>query len=249
MVTLEINYSYEVHQKVELLLNGIIEDFYSLIPHGPLLGDKELFVGLSKNDVPMAYPGGLPNKYAIGITPIEYYPIQIAYQFAHELCHVFIEPRLTNWLIESFCECMSLIILERISTKLRATNSEWSENYLTYIENIKNDYLKTLDLTTEQLLNVNISNEIKSLKTPYDRTLNFISAWRIFNLFKFDPAVLYLIPVLHNGAYIDILPETGIVEDVQPNLINIENNMPDGLQYIWNKLKSILPITGSGIQQ
>ena len=144
---------------------------------------------------------------------------------------------------------MSLIILERISTKLRATNSEWSENYLTYIENIKNDYLKTLDLTTEQLLNVNISNEIKSLKTPYDRTLNFISAWRIFNLFKFDPAVLYLIPVLHNGAYIDILPETGIVEDVQPNLINIENNMPDGLQYIWNKLKSILPITGSGIQQ
>jgi hypothetical protein len=234
-INLLINYSYGDYKAIETLLNEISVVFQDLVPDGPLLGDKEIDV-IQTNEVPMTFPKGLPVKYTIGITSKEYFPLQITYQFAHELCHVFIEPRLTNWLIESFCECMSLIILELTGADLKK-DQKWVINYTNYIEEIKIDFSNKLNLTIDDLSIIDVTNRVKSLTTPYDRPLNFVSAWKIYNLYKKNPEVLHLIPYLNYTRYVNLISANEIIEDVHPNLINFQNNIPDTLLPIWKELK------------
>ncbi|MBA7474212.1 hypothetical protein ES707_09560 [subsurface metagenome] len=58
-----------------------------------------------------------PNVYQIGLN-LEVYKrpyAQLIFQLGHELCHVFADPRSTNWFVESCCEMMSQVILRRMS--------------------------------------------------------------------------------------------------------------------------------------
>jgi hypothetical protein len=58
-----------------------------------------------------------PNVYQIGLN-LEVYKrpyAQLIFQLGHELCHIFSDPRSTNWFVESCCEMMSQVILRQMS--------------------------------------------------------------------------------------------------------------------------------------
>ncbi|TSD66350.1 hypothetical protein FFF34_002815 [Inquilinus sp. KBS0705] len=236
-IILEIDYGDKSYKQVESLLGEILDEFMVLFPLGPRLGHKDILVVLSDIDGPIAYSRKLPVKYEIGITPTEYYPLQITYQFAHELCHVFIDPRLTNWLIESFCECMSLVALEKLAITRQSNNPDWAEKYFQYINTTKKRHLKSLGLTENQIETNNYSSYNKSLTTPYNRGVNFINAWKIFNLYKVTPTVLNLVSYLHYSKNIETLGENVFIEEIHPNLSKFENNIPYELLQIWADLK------------
>jgi len=60
-----------------------------------------------------------PNVYQIGLNLEGYTYEQLIFQLGHELCHVFADPRSTNWFVESCCEMMSQAMLHRMSEAWR----------------------------------------------------------------------------------------------------------------------------------
>ncbi|SDT43878.1 hypothetical protein SAMN05216490_3482 [Mucilaginibacter mallensis] len=235
----------EKNNKIDLLLNEIVEIFKSLIPSGPFLGEKEIIV-ISSKVSPITYAHLLPDKYLIGITPKELLYDQIAYQFAHELCHVFIDPRVTNWLIESFCECMSLIILQRLffqwQIKASVEGSEsYAIHYIQYYARTLNDYLTSLDTTIDQLLTYDTKAQIKDIETPYERSLNFVNAYKIMHIYNSNPNILNLIPILHYSKSREVEGQL-FIKDNHPNIIGIENNLTAALISIWEQLTQLMKL-------
>ena len=53
--------------------------------------------------------------YRIGLTVSNRHYAQLVFQLGHELCHIFADPRQTNWFVESCCEMASVVLLRRIS--------------------------------------------------------------------------------------------------------------------------------------
>jgi hypothetical protein len=60
-------------------------------------------------------------RYKVYLTVKDWYPEQLVYQLGHELCHIFADPRRTNWFVESCCAMASTVLLCRMS-KLWANN-------------------------------------------------------------------------------------------------------------------------------
>jgi hypothetical protein len=241
-----MQYSEQDNVNLEVFLNEIVHEFTLLIPGGAHLGDKLIIVMPSVN-APITYAHLLPNQYIIGITPTSLLYDQIAYQFAHELCHVYFDPRITNWLIESFCECMSLIILERLFRKWQVKASvdrrEWyASNYAIYLATTNSVYLKSLNLTFEQAITFDIKDKIKELTTPYDRNLNFITAIKILNIYQSNPLVLELISILHYSLNANTLEQNQFVQEIHPNIDSITQNSPSELKERRMKLKEHLLI-------
>jgi hypothetical protein len=53
--------------------------------------------------------------YVIGLNSPTWCYDQLAYQLGHELCHIWCDPRRTNWFVESCCEMMSQVLLNQLS--------------------------------------------------------------------------------------------------------------------------------------
>lgn len=72
------------------------------------------------------------------------YYAQLVYQLAHELCHIFTDPRRTNWFVESCCAMASTVLLCRMS-KLWSNNpprADWSSHapeFQQYAQNVIRD--------------------------------------------------------------------------------------------------------------
>lgn len=54
-------------------------------------------------------------RYKVYLTVKDWHPEQLVYQLGHELCHVFADPRRTNWFVESCCAMASTVLLCRMS--------------------------------------------------------------------------------------------------------------------------------------
>lgn len=98
------------------VLHSVIESFQQIMPQAPALGFRPLYIfQRAKDEGSITDSTSDTNHYHIGLSTSDRYYSQIAYQFAHEFCHVYADPRITNWFIESVCEMMSQYTLERLS--------------------------------------------------------------------------------------------------------------------------------------
>lgn len=80
-------------------------------------------------------------------TPSGAYWAQIAYQLSHEICHLYCNHAQSRghkhkWLEESFCECASIAVLDRLghdwrATRMAAYNSNYGLELTKYIQNVK----------------------------------------------------------------------------------------------------------------
>jgi hypothetical protein len=79
-------------------------------------------------------------RYKVGLLVKNRFYDQLVYQLGHELCHIFADPRRSNWFVESCCEMASLVLLCRMS-KLWVNNppfANWSSYAPKFRENAQN---------------------------------------------------------------------------------------------------------------
>lgn len=83
------------------------------------------------------------------------YWAQVAYQLAHEICHLYCNHSQSRghkhkWFEESFCECASIAVLEKLGldwkqSKMSTFNPEFGQSVITYVDDVKNNTIKQID--------------------------------------------------------------------------------------------------------
>ena len=240
-LSVQISTDKGVNDDVQRLLLDILKEFEKLIPSGPFLGDKPLNVINYPNN-PITITTVLPTIYLIGLTRDGRIYNQLAYQFAHEMVHVYSDPRNNNWLVESFCEAVSLIMLEKIghkwTTNPGVVGLNWyAPNFEKYKAQTISNYLTELNTTEESIKGFKLAEKIKELTTPINRQINFVLAYRIFNYYKKTPYILRLIPYLHFTCSKEQLGDNELFMMVHPDLERFEKRLPDDLRNIWVDFK------------
>lgn len=233
----------EKNRRTAFFLEKVLKIFESFISGGPFFGEKPIHVYNSECS-PKVVVNSLPGFYEINlqidltlffndVIPYD----QITYQFSHELCHVFINPRVNNWLIESYCECMSLVVLDRLTKatiKLQTGVILSKEYFGKYLAMIIQIYQSKLQLKSRKdILRATIGRKLKHLTSSYDRELNFITAYKIFECSK---NTLQIIPFLHYSTANPNVKEL-YWDSIQPDIIQLENKLKGFLLSSWNDLK------------
>uniref|UniRef100_UPI00404B335C hypothetical protein n=1 Tax=Fulvivirga sp. TaxID=1931237 RepID=UPI00404B335C len=244
MINIQISTDTSINNDIKRLFEDILKEMELLIPNGPFLGNKQLNVIKYLNH-PITITTALPNVYLIGVTPdIRVYD-QLTYQFAHEIGHVYSDPRNNNWLIESFCEAMSFIMLERIGLKWKTNPSvpdmHWySVNFKNYMTSSISNYLTELNIQEQDIKEFKLGEAVENLTSPINRQINFILAYRILQYYRINESLLTLIPFLHYTSSKENLGENELFTTVQPDINRFESNLPNDLKRIWDEFKQEL---------
>jgi hypothetical protein len=89
-----------------------------IIPADPPLGEKPFVVQEAPDGIPRACLNGLPSEYLINVTCLhKRLYARLAFQLGHELGHFYIDPRYSNWFIESVCTAISFLCLDALADK------------------------------------------------------------------------------------------------------------------------------------
>ena len=96
----------------------------------------------------------LPQQYCIRLTCLHTRKFnQIVYQFAHELCHVFISPLLLHPLAEILAVTTSLVILQEMSdlwrNSSRPERRDYAEKFARYRHTVLASAVEQLELPEE----------------------------------------------------------------------------------------------------
>lgn len=77
------------------------------------LGGKPFVIQQSRDGLPRAHLDALPGEYAVSVTCLHTRDYaRLAFQLGHELGHFWVDPRRTNWFIESTCTAVSYVCLD-----------------------------------------------------------------------------------------------------------------------------------------
>jgi hypothetical protein len=117
-ITVNLSDDPALNDNLEAAVRLTVKKFSKLFSVGPPTGAYPIRVFLQPKDKgPITRINTDPNVYQIGLD-LEVYRrpyAQLILQLGHELCHVFADPRSTNWFVESCCEMMSQVMLRRMS--------------------------------------------------------------------------------------------------------------------------------------
>src|SRR5262245_8121 len=82
-------------------------------PHTPPLGEMPIEILKVNNPLPPRVVSPIPpDKYVIHLNAESNLPQQFVYQFAHELAHVWFDPRISNQVLEALCVQLSLEVVD-----------------------------------------------------------------------------------------------------------------------------------------
>ena len=100
------------------------------------------------------------------------YWAQIAYQLAHEICHLYCNHAQSHghkhkWLEESFCECASIAVLDKLAhdwnqTRMFAFSNDYGPKLAGYIKDVKDEVLQPVNNLVE--FHVWLSGKIAQLE-------------------------------------------------------------------------------------
>ena len=112
----------------------------------PPLGEKTIILKYNCG-YPLVFWPLKSDRYEIGITVDSKFPHQIIYQMAHELCHVFADPRFSGVFMEIICHKTSFDVLEDIGAPL----TELGRSSV-------NHYFETMQMNAEATTSVFLSD-------------------------------------------------------------------------------------------
>lgn len=112
MVNLSDNQGF--NSDLETVARSAIEDFSRIFPACPPAGARPIRI-FYRSEGPITDSTTDPTIYQIGLAVSDRFYSQLVFQLGHELCHIFADPRRSNWFVESCCEMASLLLLRRIS--------------------------------------------------------------------------------------------------------------------------------------
>lgn len=233
-----------INRDILVVCREITAQYKKLIPFGPPLGQKLLYV-IYNPSMPITFLNGLPHYYMIGLTTNERYYTQIAYQFAHELTHIYCDPRITNWFIESICEMAALYFLDYLSIKW-STNPpfkhwrDYAMKFSDYKYNIIEEVKSKFSIKNDQELQSTFISIIRTINEPFNRNYNTIIALKLSKLFKDNNAWLLL---RHIGKSTDkILNDYSFYGNSTPDFDKLIAYSPDNIKNIARRIKSLMKI-------
>ena len=180
--------------KLNQLLETISSEFCQLIPDGPVTGHKPIKVIFDDIAGPTLYWPLNNNEYRMGLNckPGDY--AKASFQFAHLLCHIYIDPRVNNWFIESVSSLAGYYFLERFSYDddfnhyIDVSEGESLSFEDFYSKKIRYNY-SDIDLVQHQHSSNWIKREVKKLqnvKNKSNLTLNNMIAFELLPYFRDD---------------------------------------------------------------
>lgn len=213
---IELDNTDNINSYIHTVLSQITHKFNELIPAGPPLGQMKVKVFSGRK--PQTNSDTSPGYYRIYLTPTGTNYKKLVFQFAHELMHVYIDPRVTNWFIESICEMSSLYFLEYLGNK-------WKENppyqhWGSYAKEFDN--IKTLAIQeTKNHYKVGSNTDILSLYNPVIEALNFeeevepadrhrnrVIACKMIEVFRHNEKTWHLISIIGKSTSKELFPNT-----------------------------------------
>jgi hypothetical protein len=173
----------------------------------PPLGVKPITLRYDCTSGPIVYWPLKPDRYEIGVCVEGNWPLQIIYQAAHELCHVYIDPRMNGTFTEIICQKTAFDVLEDIGGALSQSGNQGVTEYIqsrkTTSEQIKSLSLKSIDLDWIKAT----VNSLEKTGTLVDREINDLIALKLKE--EIDFIDKYGI-IRHVRESVDIQPSTDV---------------------------------------
>lgn len=159
---------------LEAVIRSVIIEFTAYFSTLPPAGVRPIKIFYCPDRGPIVDSTTDTGIYNIGLTVNSRYYDQLVYQLSHELCHIFADPRRSNWFVECCCEMLSQTMLLRLAD-VWATSppfSNWTE-YAPVFENYLRDHLleqyEKVFPNCPELFNNNLTEWLKSIRTTLDK--------------------------------------------------------------------------------
>lgn len=251
----KINYQLwekdEYNKTIALVINQIASEFENLIPTAPPLGYKPVFLVHDMYYDHRIYKPLEQDKYKIGLqTEFDTFE-KATYQFAHELCHIYCDPRVISWFTEIICHISSFYFLDLIG-KLWEENAP-DKKYEGYFENfgsLRNKKLREVvekvDLVQNQVSNEWIKEEVRKIRKSkeYRNPIIYnIIALELVSQFKEsnDPwAVIPFIGECHTPPPPDDVKDLTSIDEAAPDFEKLYNIVPSHLKPVVNSWKDTI---------
>jgi hypothetical protein len=170
-VDVNLSDDFRLNRDLCLVVHSAVEEFSIPFSMLPPAGVRRVSI-LYRARGPLTDSTSDTTRYRVYLSVKNRHYAQLVYQLGHELCHIFADPRRTNWFVEACCEMAALTLLRRIS-KLWANNpprARWRSCAPKFQRYAQNGI-----------------REAKEAEEPSDRQKNTIAAERLCPLFEESP--------------------------------------------------------------
>jgi len=167
-VDVSLSDDFRVNRDLCLVVHSAVEEFSIPFSVLPPAGVRRVSI-LYRTQGPLTDSTSDTTRYRVYLSVKNRYYARLVYQLGHELCHIFADPRRTNWFVESCCEMAALTLLRRMS-KLWGDNPPYARwrNYAPKFQHYAQNGIR----------------EAKEVEEPSDRQKNTIVAERLCPLFE-----------------------------------------------------------------
>jgi hypothetical protein len=226
-----------LNDRLQPLFDRIADEMEEQVGSHPVLGFKPIDIRLDAQFGPTLYWPLQKGQYRLGLKLGKDEYAKAVMQFAHALCHLYIDPRVNNWFIESICQMTGYFFLDlfadlyngyEVPVGFEDKGQSFSDYYK---ERIKALY-KQIDLVQHQHSSDWIKQEVRSLvcDKKWNALINDMVALELLKLFKTKPVMWQIIPFI--GLSTSPLPPRD-----KRNLSSTNLACPD-----FEMLKEIVPI-------
>ena len=178
---------------LDAVAHSATKEFTTLFSISPPAGARPISI-LYRSQPPLTDSTSDPTRYQIYLSVKNRFYDQLVFQLGHELCHIFADPRRTNWFVESCCEMASVVLLRRMS-KLWGQNPPFA-NWRSYAPKFQEYAQNRIREAHESVFKSNCPQDEARLcawladakhsfaKEPCDRQRNVIVAEMLCPLFE-----------------------------------------------------------------
>lgn len=113
----DVRLSDDSHLNIDLSLvaRSAAEEFSTLFSVPPPAGIRPVSILYCSQGPPHTDSTSDTTRYQVYLLVTNRFYAQLVFQLGHELCHIFADPRRSNWFVESCCEMAALVLLRRMS--------------------------------------------------------------------------------------------------------------------------------------
>jgi hypothetical protein len=191
----------EQNDQALLVINEIVDEFHRLIPSGPPMGFKPIRLINDLQAGPTFYWPLGKDFYMIGLNVSGLYYNQIAFQFSQELCRIYCDPRINNWLIELLCHVSALYSLGFLANKWedhppKKELEDYWYDFDSYKSNLLGAAFSKVDMVKYQVSNEWVEYQVNKLrkKDRLNRGKLLIIAYELLPMFKEYPESWKMLP-------------------------------------------------------
>ncbi len=180
----------ESNCRIKFVLDDIADEMERLVPAGPPTGYKPVTVIHDPYYMHRIYKPLDQDLYKIGITSGKETFGKAAYDFAHEMMHIYMDPRIINWFTEIMSHTASFYFLDLLAERWEAhpPKPELAGKYELFTDR-KNDILREAYMKVDMYQNQTSGNWIRE-------EIKRIAAWKVKgSKILYDLIALEIVPI------------------------------------------------------